>query len=469
MKHLVLGVSLSLAAALTLSGCGGSSATSNTSANGGSNPGASPTVVSVGDAPMSSVLAAQVTISAVSFAGNSGNVSLLAQPRTIELTHLGGIRAPLVMHPLPQGTYSSVSVTVSAAQITYIDSSSGQPVTATATIPSAQATQTITLNPALTVSDSGATDLRFDFDLQQSLDLTGSTVTFTPVIGAAVAHVKDEDKDARRIHVDGTVTATDATAQTLTLTTDEGLAVTLNITNTTAFDDNLTLAGLTTGTAVETVATLNADGSLTALSVEDADAGTEEGEQGRVAGGIITGVTRDSQNQLTGFTLVVRNTMHPAWFGQPITVQVNNATLFKDSLRATAAGLATYDQSSIFAGQGAWVAGAAVAGSSDTMLATEVRPAAVNPFGLTSGSVTATAGGFAIPLLLDAQTNFAHFANLSALVVETNAQTVYDGNGLTATTVANLAVGSPLVARGFLAAGSSGDVLFCDNLHEEGH
>jgi len=467
MKHLALGTSLSLALALTLSGCGGSSATTNTS--GGTTPGASPTVVSVGDAPMSSVLAAEVTISAVTFTSSSGTVSLLDQPRTIELTHLGGIRAPLVMHPLPQGTYSSISVTVSAAQVTYIDSTTGQPVTAAATIPSAQATQTITLNPALNVSDTGATDLRFDFDLQKSLDLTGSTVTFTPVIGAAVARVKDEDKDARNIHIDGSVSATSTTAQTLSLTTEAGLAVTLNITSSTHFDDNLTLAGLTSGTAVEVVATLNPDGSLTALSVEDADGGTEEGEQGRIAGGIITAVTRDSQNQLTSFTIVVRNTLFPAWLGRPITVQVNSSTLFKDTDRATAAGLATYDQSSVFAGQGTWVSGAPVSGVSDTMLATEVRPGAVNPFGLSSAAVIATSGGFAIPLLLDTQTNFAQFANLSTLTVETNALTVYDGTDLTATTVANLAVGSPLVARGFLAAGASGDVIFCDHLHEEGH
>jgi hypothetical protein len=220
---------------------------------------------------------------------------------------------------------------------------------------------------------------------------------------------------------------------------------------------------------VEVVATLNPDGSLTALSVEDADGGTEEGEQGRIAGGIITAVTRDSQNQLTSFTIVVRNTLFPAWLGRPITVQVNTSTLFKDSDRATAAGLATYDQSSVFAGQGTWVSGTPVASVSDTMLATEVRPAAVNPFGLTSAAVTTTSGGFAIPLLLDTQTNFAQFANLSTLTVETNALTVYDGTGLTATTVANLAVGSPLVARGFLAAGTSGDVIFCDHLHEEGH
>ncbi|MGH9476494.1 MAG: DUF4382 domain-containing protein [Terriglobales bacterium] len=462
-----------LAAAALLAGCGGN-AGANVNASGGSTGGnASPTVVSVGDAPMSSVLAAMVTISAVSMTSSAGSVSLLQQPRTVELTHLGGIRAPLSLQPLPEGTYTSMSITVSAAQITYIDPNSGQPVMATATIPTASATQTITLNPALQVNDSGATDIRFDFDLQQSLDLSGSTVTFTPVIAGAVARVKDEDADARQIHVDGTVSATDTTKQTITMSVgDSGLTVTLNVTSSTQFDDGLSLGSLTAGTAVDSEDTIGPDGALTALEIETADDGGVEGHQGRVDGGIVTAVTRDSQNQLTSFTMVVRNCLRLINLGTVLTVQVNSATAFKDSMMAASAGLAGFDQSSIFPGQGVWVAGTAVQRSTNTVLAAELRPAAVNPLGLTSAAVTVNGSiGYSITLLLDTQANFAKFAGLTTLVVDTNTNTVLDGQELSSGTIASLAVGTPLVARGYLAAGASGsaDVLYCAHLHEESH
>lgn len=465
-------MALFLAAGL-LTGCGGNSSLSTT--GGGSAAGASPTVVTVGDAPMSSVLAALVTISGVTFTSASGSVSLLQQPRTMELTHLGGIRAPLVLKPLEAGTYTSMSITVSAATITYFDSTSGQPVTAQAVIPSAAATATITLNPPLQVSAQGATDVRFDFDLQKSLDLTGSTVTFTPVIGGAAAGVKSEDADQRRVHVDGTVSAVDSTAGTITLKVgDSGLSVTLNVTSNTEFDDNLSLAMLKAGTEIDTVDQLNVDGSLTALKIEDTDGGTEEGEQGEIAGGIVTAVTRDSQNQLTAFTMVIRNCLDFQQLGETLTVEVNSGTVFKDSMMAQAAGLTSYDQSSIFVGQGVWVAGTPVQTATNTLLATEVRPAAVNPFGLTSAAVQAGAsGGFTLTLLLDNQTNFDKFAGLTTLTVNTNANTIYDGDGLTSTSVASLPVGTPLVARGYLAAVSSAsgssDVLFCTFLREEGN
>lgn len=462
-----------LVAAGLMAGCGGSSSLTTTGSN--SAAGASPTVVTVGDAPMSSVLAALVTISGVTFTSASGSVSLLQQPRTMELTHLGGIRAPLVLKPLAAGTYTSMSITVSAATITYIDSSTGQPVTAQATIPPAAATDTITLNPPLQVSAQGATDVRFDFDLQKSLDLTGSTVTFTPTIGGAAASVQSEDASRRRIHVEGTVSAVDATASTITMKVgDSGLSVTLNVTSSTEFDDNMSLATLKTGTEIETVDTLNVDGSLTARKIEDTDDGAAEGEQGSIDGGIVTGVTRDSQNQLIGFTMVIRNCLDFEKLGQTLTVEVNSGTVFKDSMMAQAAGLASYDQSSIFVGQGVWVAGTAVQTASNTVLATEIRPAAVSPFGLTSAAVQAGAsGGFSLTLLLDNQTSFDKFAGLTTLTVDTNANTVFDGGSLTSTTVANLPVGSPLVARGYLAAAPSGsgssDVLFCTFLREEGN
>lgn len=440
--------------------------------NPNSNPSgiSSPTIVSVGDAPMSSVVAALVTISAVNFTNSSGTaIQLLSQPRNVELTQLGGIRAPLVLNSLPGGTYTSLSITVSAAQITYIDPTTGKVVMASATIPSASATTSITLTNPLVVSDDGATDIRFDFDLQKSLDLTNGVVTFTPVISAAVAHVKDEDNDNRDIDVNGTVTATSTSANTITVMTDDGLTVTLNVTSNTQFGDNLTLATLQNGTVIHTEDQLNDDGSLTATLVEPASGG---GMGSLVVAGIVNSVTRDSSNNLTSFTLVVRDVdmNDDSDLGHMLTVDVNSSTVFADSTEAQSAGLTTFDQTQVFAGQAVWATGSLVTtASTPTELATQIKPAAVSPFGLSSATVqTGSSGGFVITMLLDANTNFDQFANITALTVDTNASTVFDGQTLTSATVASLPVGTPLVAHGFLSLSGTTATLFCDHLHEEG-
>jgi hypothetical protein len=460
---------LALATAVSLTACGGSggvTATGNTSGSGSG--AASPAVITVGDAPMSSVLSALVTVSTVTFTSASGSVQILQKPRTIELTQLGGIRAPIELDSLPQGTYTSVSIAVSAAQITYIDPTTQQVTHATATI-GGGGTATITLTNPLVVNSTAATDVRFDFDLQKSLDLTGGVVTFTPQVSAIVAHVDTENDADRRIHITGTVTATDTTANTITLTsTDSGLSVTLNVTSSTEFSDNITLASLQKGTLIHTVDQLNSDGSMSALMVSATDDGQSEDDGGRVDGGIVTAVTTDSNNNLTAFTMVVRDSLHEDSVGQTVTVDVNSSTLFKDSLNAQNAGLASFDQTQIFPGQGVWVAGSKV--SATEALATEIRPAAVNPFGLTNAAVQAASGGngFILSLLLDANTNFAKFANLTSLSVDTNANTVFDGQGLTSATVASLGSGTPLVARGFLALSSGAITLYCEHLHELG-
>jgi len=469
----VLGVALlaaAVTASLSLGACGGNGSASSGNNGAGSSPAAtSPTIVTAGDAPMSSVLAALVTVSAVSFTSSSGSVQLLSQPRNLELTHLGGIREPLDLHALPEGTYSSLSLTVTAAQITYMDPNTNQVVVANAVIPSANATTSITLTNPLVVSDSGATDVRFDFDLQKSLDLTNSVVTFTPSISAAVARAKDEDGNGRLVFVDGTVTAVSTSANTITLTThDTGLSVTLNVNSSTKFDDNVTLATLQVGAVVQTRDQLQSDGSLTALMVEDNDGGASEDSNSRVDAGIVTSVTRDSNNTLTSFSMMVRNSSNEKNEGHALTVNIGQGTSFKNSMEAQSAGLAAFDQTQVFPGAAVRVSG--TISDSTTVVARAIRPAQVFPTGLTTVAVQSGGnGGFVITMLLDNTTFFAKNAGIGNLTVNTNANTVFDGGNLSATNVANLAVGSPLVARGFFSSNGTTTVLFAAGVHEESH
>ncbi|MGH9520270.1 MAG: DUF4382 domain-containing protein, partial [Terriglobales bacterium] len=274
-----LAVAGATAAALSLAACGGNSTSTTPPGTTGA-----PALISVGDAPMSSILAALVTVSDVSITPSSGSpIHLLAQPRIIELTHLGGIRAPLDLHSLPQGTYTSLSLTVTAATVTYLNN--GAPTTVNATIGS-PATATIQLNPTLNVDDKTATDIRFDFDLSKSFDLANSVVTFTPSISGAAVRVKGEGKDDRVVYLNGTVTAISTTNNTITIQQrDTGLSVTLNVNNQTVFDDNETLASIQVGAVVHTVDQLQSDGTLIALAIGDTDGGQNPGAGERVDNG----------------------------------------------------------------------------------------------------------------------------------------------------------------------------------------
>jgi len=122
---------MGMAGLCTLLGCGSSSSSPTPSTMAS----AAPMVVTVSDAPLSNILSAQVTISAVSVSAGSASssVSLLTQPVTVELSGLGAVQEPIEITNLAFGAYNSATITVSAAQVTYINSA-GQVTTATATL-----------------------------------------------------------------------------------------------------------------------------------------------------------------------------------------------------------------------------------------------------------------------------------------------------------------------------------------------
>lgn len=441
-----------LAGAAFLVACGGSGS-STVAGGGGGGANTSPTVVSAGDASADSVVAAVVTISAITATSASGSEQLLAAPAQIELTHLDGIRAPLAMFQLPEGTYNSVSVTVKSAQITYVDST-GSVQTASATIPSTNATETITLNPALNVNDTGATDVRLDFDLADSLNIAAGTVTYTPHIAVLAARVKDETGSASHIHVAGTVNSTDTAGNKIAVTTASGMPVTLSVNSSTSYDDSLTLASLQSGTGIHAVATLNSDGTLTATSVADTNGGTKVDSSSRLDNGIVTAVTRDSNGTLTSFQMVVGDGLNSADIGQVVTVNIGAGTAFKGSAAATNAGVGAtaFDQSQIFIGQAVWVAGS-VGTSANTIVATEIRPAEVGLDGMTTTAVTAGSNGANTLTISPSNMSFASFAVVN---VDANSSADYSGQGLTSSTVGSLAVGSPVTVRGFLVQTGTG-------------
>src|SRR5262245_54691061 len=115
-----------LAAVAIVTGCGGGS---SSPIAGGPTPTPAPgsvsTQVRFGDAPADSVIAFEVSVSALSLTpaggGSPVTVSVPANNR-IELTHASGKFEPFIAGNLPQGTFSAVNLTLVNSELTFLSS-----------------------------------------------------------------------------------------------------------------------------------------------------------------------------------------------------------------------------------------------------------------------------------------------------------------------------------------------------------
>lgn len=458
-----LATALAFAAMLTFSACGG-----NSSSTLGTNPGQgsfnqpgppSQTAVTAGDAPMAGVLAAQVTIGSVTATNANGtSTSLLLNPAVVELSSVGTGQTLLDVNSLPQGTYNSITFTITAASFTYMNggtvafATSTPPATtpATVTIPTASQSLTYTFATPVVVNYQNASLLNLDFNLAQELDLTGTMVTFTPTVtsgttagnvAVSLGAVTGLSAAQSTVEAYGTVASANATASSpsLVLTTDTGYGETvfLNTTPPTVFNANLGLANLAVGARARVVGTLNPDGSIEASSVESADNGAAEiAVKGVTPGSVNNGVV--TATSASGFTMVVTNSSVAAQVGQVVTVNTAAATLYAAGAAAVGAGqTATFNASQIFPGQAVWVAGTTDKASTATALvldATNVIQSAVSLQAKTTGPPAPIKGSDGTTIIAYAFPLSTTFSNLAAGAAVTATALTCAGVGGTAPT-----------------------------------
>ncbi len=444
---------------LGLAGCGGSGASG--SPGGFPSSSTAPMMVTVSDAPLSNILSAQVTISALSLSAGSGAtpVSLLQQPRTIELSGLGAVQEPLELENVPLGNYSSVSLTVSAAQATYLNSS-GLPVTTQATL--SQPSVTVALSPALNITASNGVQLRLDFNLAQSFDLTNNVLTFTPAINSAAGSVQSENQSEKEVEVTGPVQAVSANSISVQ-SADSGQQFVFAISNSTQFAGTLTLAAIQTGAIVHVQGQVQSDGSLLATMISASLDGQAENSSQAGGNGIITAVTTDSSGAVTSFTLAPREdfgdagNLPPA--GQGMTVNLNSSTIYGLASDAPQAGISAsaFTNAELFAGQSVQVIGIATAAG--VITAQEVDLKAESVTGTLAAVPQGAAPDFNFTLQLTGSSYLTTYQKLAALNVSTNAQTEY-GNNLSGSTFASTAAGTSLDVHGYLLMNAQGNFQF---------
>ena len=458
LKTFVLGAA-SLAALVLLAGCSSSSSMGSNSGTGSASASAAPALITVSDAPLGNILSAKVTISALNLGTSGGSsVSVVSQPETVELSGLGSTQEPIELTNVAFGTYNSLSITVSAAQVTYINSS-GQVVTATATLSSPSVT--VSLNPALTISTKGEVHLEVAFNLSQSFSLSGSTVTFTPAISTTGAQVENETDSEREVEVTGQVTAISSTSITVQ-SGDSGKQFTFTINSSTQYPAGVTASTIAQGSIVQVKGQSQADGSLLALSITPLSAGQQSGQEDGGAKGIVLSVTRDNSGNLTGFSMAPQmdfgSMMSGASSNATMNVVVAASTTYRINEDAQQLGLTatSFGAMEIFPGQSVMVGGSM--DNSGNLDATQITLGAENVPGTLAAMPQASGSNLDFGITVQVPSFLNTYDKVVTLNAVAGPNTTYE-NGMTSSAFASDPAGTAVQVRGYLLVDQSNNYL----------
>ena len=254
-------------------------------------PGSTSTQVRFGDAPADSVIAFEVSVSALSLTpaggGSAVTVTVPANNR-IELTHAAGKFEPFVAGNLPQGTFSAANLTLVNSELTFL-SSTGTPVHINGP---ASASITVPLSPNLTIGASPMV-LNIDVNVTNSITTSAGVVngiafgptSFTLTAKAPGVANNQQDDDGEIEDVQGTVTAVNGSSFTLKVGQTNSTIV-FATDATTQFKDGVTNVASLLNQVVTVEGFTKSDGTIFAKEVEGLESAT-----GAEVEGLITAIS----------------------------------------------------------------------------------------------------------------------------------------------------------------------------------
>ncbi len=273
------------AAALLAAGCG-SSLTGSSAASAG--PMGSAFVVGT-DAPLASVVSLQAQLMSITMTSSTGTTANLlgTNTPTVDFARYNGLQGLVDMNDVPAGTYNSVTIDLGTVNIGYLDTTKTPPAITTEAATLTTSSVTIPLSKPLVISATAGqpVGLRIDFDLAQSIQVTNGAITGTVDPTFDVTTVARTDQGAHIDEFIGAVTTppTSATATSFVITGPHGEPFTINVSSSTEWDGNATLASLNTNSIVAVAGMFDpADQTL------DADEVALISDKGFYAGGLIT-------------------------------------------------------------------------------------------------------------------------------------------------------------------------------------
>jgi Domain of unknown function (DUF4382)/Domain of unknown function (DUF5666) len=263
-----------LALALSFSGCNGVSNSSSSTP-----PQNQGQVFTTGeDAPVSSVVAFNITINSITLNNSSTTAQVLSTPTTVDFGRLIGLRSLLGFNAVAPGTYTSATFTFAtspAPSIDYVDLTTNPPSigTATGTLSNPKVTVSFPSGAPLVVGSDGLAGLHMDFDLRQSLAMdngtlviTNGTIAVTPVLD--VAAVSASSDLGQITEFTGNIVSVNTSANSFVMQGPYGFQETIDVNSSTLYNGSNSLSSLMANGIVSVEGTVQANGSILAGSVE---------------------------------------------------------------------------------------------------------------------------------------------------------------------------------------------------------
>jgi hypothetical protein len=297
-----LRIFLMIGVAACIAGCSTGTGISPTTVT---NPQQSGSVYVLGtDAPLPSVVSFAVSIQSITLSdGSATPVSILNGAQTVDFARFNGLSTLLDFNSIPAGTYTTATITLGTATIGYLNT---QPplAPAIATTPATLSQPVVTINLASPfVVNAGDMDaLRFDFDLRKSIQVDANgqiTGQVTPVLDLKALDASDPERYIDEF--DAGVVSIDAGSNSFIVQGPHGRQYTVQLSGTTEFENNESIANLTTSSIVQLSGTF-APNSQTI----NADCVAILSQNGYWAAGLVTFVTPAQGAPASSFNLYVR-------------------------------------------------------------------------------------------------------------------------------------------------------------------
>ena len=276
MKRFTLMFTLSLIA-LLWTGCGGGSGSSNSLTSSQSQ---APVFVTGEDAPVSSVVAFNITIDKITVNNSSSTVTALSTPTAVDFGRLVGLRSLLGFNTIAPGTYTSATITFEGSSpapvIDYVDLTTTPPSLgkATGTLSTTTVTVSFPSGQPLVVTSNGLAGLHMDFDLRKSLAIDGSgnliitngQIAVTPVLDIMAVSASDDLGQITEFL--GNVVSVNSANNTFVMQGPYGFQETIDVNSSTQYNGSNSLSTLVANGIVSVEGTVQADGSILASAVE---------------------------------------------------------------------------------------------------------------------------------------------------------------------------------------------------------
>src|SRR5579863_139126 len=232
------------------------------------------------DAPVSSVVAFNITINSITLNNSSTTAQVLTTPTTVDFGRLVGLRSLLGFNTVAPGTYTSATFTFAssnpAPSINYVDLTTNPPSIGTATGNLSNPTVTVSFptSAPLVVGSNGLAGLHMDFDLRQSLAMDGSgnliinngQIAVTPVLD--VMAVSASDDLGQITEFTGNIVSVNTAGNSFVMQGPFGFQETIDVNTNTLYNGSNTLGSLIPNGIVAVEGTVQADGSILAIGVE---------------------------------------------------------------------------------------------------------------------------------------------------------------------------------------------------------